>query len=613
MSFGTEMTQFYPRPRRSAYGSILDFKTMKAFEITSSLRWKILVRSATVIVCLFLLIGYFVIRRVCAIEYDTAIRDNRILVQTMSDRFTENIEAFVHQIDFVTLDGELQGLITDLQKPGADQYVASKKLRSFITLRSIVMDAISGVYLYDTSGAQIVKWEKTPNRADHYSLADQIDISRYSPNGSVTTEFIDGHLVYHRAVRALESWDIVAYISFLYDEDYLKENLKVIGGDKTGFIGLYDSVNQVLICADEYNRAAYLQALEEQNFVSTAQESRNSVEGIGEMIFCAREVVNDGWYLVSAFSSDRIYQVQPTIILMVIAFVLLAILVIFAVTLQNRAIIIEPIGKIIAAVAKVQNEDYDIHLDIRTGDEIELLARNFTVMAQRIDALVNQNLKGELQYKQAQFAQLQHQVKPHFLYNTFECINALSQLGRADEVRTITSSLATLMKTKMSDQRFTTVGEEFVCAEAFLQIYEIMYGENLSYEVMLDEDCRSLMIPSLIVQPIVENAVLHGIVPSGRKGICTMEAFLEDKFLHIRVSDDGIGFPDDRILPVINFIDGTATPEQIASLGVGLRNMIERVRLSYGTQSDILFLSDHEWGTSFELILPLHPVQSQFL
>ena len=125
MSFGTEMTQFYPRPRRSAYGSILDFKTMKAFEITSSLRWKILVRSATVIVCLFLLIGYFVIRRVCAIEYDTAIRDNRILVQTMSDRFTENIEAFVHQIDFVTLDGELQGLITDLQKPGADQYVAS--------------------------------------------------------------------------------------------------------------------------------------------------------------------------------------------------------------------------------------------------------------------------------------------------------------------------------------------------------------------------------------------------------------------------------------------------------------------------------------------------------
>lgn len=230
------------------------------------------------------------------------------------------------------------------------------------------------------------------------------------------------------------------------------------------------------------------------------QESPINVEGVGEMILCAREVVNDGWYLVSAVPSDSIYQVQSTILLMVIAFVLLALLVILTVTLLNRAIVTEPIEKIIAAVEKVQNEDYDIHLDIHTGDEIELLAQNFTVMAQRIDALVNQNLKAELQYKQAQFDQLQHQIKPHFLYNTFECINALSQLGRTDEVRTMTGSLATLMKNKMSDQRFTTVGEEFACAEAFLQIYKIMHGENLSYEVRLEPGCRNLMIPSLIVR-----------------------------------------------------------------------------------------------------------------
>ena len=572
-----------------------------------------MIRSAAVIVCLFLLIGYFAIRRACDIEYETAIRNNQRLVQTMSDRFNENSEAFVHQIDFVTLDGKLQDLITNLYKPGVDLYSSSQELRSLITLRSIVMDAINGVYLYDTDGSQIVKWEKTPNHAGHYSLPNQIDTARYSPSGSVTAEFIDGHLVYHRAVRTLESWDTVAYISFLYDEDYLREKLKVIGGHQTGFIGLYDSVDQVLICADEYDHDAYWQTLTQQNLADTAQESRISVDGVGEMILCSREVVNDGWYLVSAVSSNSIYQVQSTILLMVIVFVLLALLVILAITLLNRSIVMKPIEKVIAAVEKVQNENYDIHLDIQTGDEIELLARNFTVMAQRIDTLVNQNLKAELQYKQAQFAQLQHQIKPHFLYNTFECINALSQIGRTDEVRTITSSLATLMKNKMSDQRFTTVGEEFVCAEAFLQIYKIIHGENLSYEVLLEADCRNLTIPSLIVQPIVENAVLHGIVPSGRKGICTVEAFLEDDLLHIRVSDDGIGFPDDRILPVIDFIAGTATLEQTASLGVGLRNMIERIRLSYGTQSDILFLSDPEWGTSFELILPLHPAQSQFL
>ena len=131
---------------------------MKTLKITSSLRWKILVRCAVIIVCLFLLIGYFAIRRACDIEYETAIRNNQVLVQTMSDRFNENSEAFVHQIDFVTLDGEIQKLITSMNRPGADLYSVSKELRSLITLRSIVMDAISGVYLYDTDGSQTVSY-----------------------------------------------------------------------------------------------------------------------------------------------------------------------------------------------------------------------------------------------------------------------------------------------------------------------------------------------------------------------------------------------------------------------------------------------------------------------
>lgn len=580
--------------------------------IFRSLRWKILVRSAVVIVLLVLLIGYIAVGRAYWLEYQKAIQTNQILVQIMSDRFEENSEAFVHQIDFVTLDGEIQEFVTGMQSAEA-QYSASKELRSLITLRSIVMDAISGVYLYDACGTQIVKWEKTPNRADHYSLPNRIDIDRYSPSGKVTCEFIDGHLVYHRAVRTLETRETVAYISFLYDEEYLKQKLEVISGSRTSFIGLYDSANGVLICGDEYDCEAYLQALSGQNLADADKESLIRVDGVGEMLLCSREVVNNGWRLVSAVPSSSIYQMQAVILPMVAAFVLLALLVILAVTILNRAVVTEPIGKLIAAVQKVQNEDYDIHLDVHTGDEIELLARNFTAMAQKIDALVNQNLKAELKYKQVQFAQLQHQIKPHFLYNTFECINALSQLGRTDDVRVVTGSLATLMKTKMSDRRFTTVGEEFACVEAFLQIYKIMHGEHLSYEIRLEAECRDLTIPSLIVQPLAENAVLHGIVPSSRKGVCTVEAFLEDERLHIRVSDDGVGFPADQILPVIAFIDGTATPEQAAALGIGLRNMIERIRLSYGAKSEIYFLTDPEWGTSFELILPPQPEGGQLL
>lgn len=587
-------------------GLFVIMERMKHFkQITSSLRGKVLIRSTVVIVVLAILIGYLAIRQACGIEYENALHNNQILTRIMSDRFNENSEAFIHQIDFVTLDGEIGDLISGIGSTEAEQYYVRKELRSLITLRSIVMDAISGVYLYDDAGTLIIKWEKTPNREGNYSLPSAIDIGRYHSDGSVSAEFMDGHLVYHRAVRTLETRQTVGYISFLYDEEFLKQKLNVIAGEKSRFVGLYDSADGVLICGDEYDKEAYLRALQGQDLTGVNRGIRIQVDGMGTMLVCGNEVMNEGWYLLSAVRSEDIYEMQSLILLLVAAFVVLAVLVILAVTFLNRAIVTGPIGKMITAVQKVQNQEYEITLDIHTGDEIEILADNFNIMARRIDELVNQNLKAGLAYKEMQFSQLQHQIKPHFLYNTLECINALSQLGRTDDVRTMTGALAKLMKTKMSDRRFTTIREEFACVEAFLQIYKIMQGENLSYDIRIAPDCRDLSIPSLIVQPVVENAVLHGIVPSARKGTCTAEAFMEEGRLHIRVSDDGVGMPPEQLQAAQAFIAGDK--DQGARLGIGIENVVERIRLIYGAAGEILLLSDREWGTTVELILPPRP------
>ena len=567
------------------------------------------VGSSVIITLLLIVFDFIVIEQVSKIEYRNAVKANQTLAQTMSARFNENSDAFVHQIDFVTLDGVISNIIKNGGSSQAEIYDNSKELRSVITLRSIAMDVISGVYLYDVNGNLITKWEKAPNQESTYHLPNTTDISRFTPDGRVTSEFLDGHLVYNRAVRTLETCEIVGYITFLYDDQGLKERLDVIAGNNNGFLGLYDSKNDVLICRDNIDKEAYLQALADQDLSDAQGGITFTVDGIGKMLLCSNEVMNDGWYFLSAVSNDDIYEMHSLLVLMILSFAVIAILLILSITVLNHTIITGPIAHIMDAVKKIQNEDYDISLDIHTGDEIEILADNLNIMARRIDELVNQNLKANLAYKEMQITQLQHQIKPHFLYNTLECINALSQLGRTEDVRIITSAFAKLMKNRMSDANFTTVKEEQACVDAFLQIYQTMQAGQLNYSITVDPQCEGLRIPRMIVQPLVENAVLHGIVPSARLGTCTVEVYRENEHLCIQVSDDGVGLSRETLESVNRYIEGKANEDDKKNLGIGTRNVVDRIRYVYGASGSISVLSDAEWGTSITLMLPIEENQ----
>lgn len=567
------------------------------------------VGSSVIITLLLIVFDFIVIEQVSKIEYRNAVKANQTLAQTMSARFNENSDAFVHQIDFVTLDGVISNIIKNGGSSQAEIYYNSKELRSVITLRSIAMDVISGVYLYDVNGNLITKWEKAPNQESTYHLPNTTDISRFTPDGRVTSEFLDGHLVYNRAVRTLETCEIVGYITFLYDDQGLKERLDVIAGNNNGFLGLYDSKNDVLICRDNIDKEAYLQALADQDLSDAQGGITFTVDGIGQMLLCSNEVMNDGWYFLSAVSNDDIYEMHSLLVLMILSFAVIAILLILSITVLNHTIITGPIAHIMDAVKKIQNDDYDISLDIHTGDEIEILADNLNIMARRIDELVNQNLKANLAYKEMQITQLQHQIKPHFLYNTLECINALSQLGRTEDVRIITSAFAKLMKNRMSDANFTTVKEEQACVDAFLQIYQTMQAGQLNYSITVDPQCEGLRIPRMIVQPLVENAVLHGIVPSARLGTCTVEVYRENEHLCIQVSDDGVGLSRETLESVNRYIEGKVNEEDKKNLGIGTRNVVDRIRYVYGASGSISVLSDAEWGTSITLMLPIEENQ----
>lgn len=568
-----------------------------------TIRWKINVGSMLIISALVLLMGSFIYVRVSGMEYRAAVQQYRTLTRTMGARLDENSDAFINQINFVALDGTMADLLSDYQK-SSSRYQIISSMRSLISLRSNIKNEIGAVSVYDMDGKEILSWDKSSNTFGHYSLPVQMDVSLIQPSGRIVCRMEGGQLVYSRAVRMLDGGDVVGYISFLYNKAQFQNKMEILAEDRTCFLGLYDSISHQLITTKQEEKDAYLQALADMDMEELPVGMTTFVEGVGEVLLCGTASINDGWYVVSGIRSSEVYESRNVFTTVILCFFLVGMAMILCINILSERIVSRPVRKIMQAVKRVQNEDYEISLDVHTGDELEELARSFEVMAHRMDQLINQNLKAGLAYREMQLAQLQQQIEPHFLYNTLECVNSLAQLERKDDVRHVTNAFARLMQSKMNEQIYVTVDEEISCSEAFLEIYKIMQARLLDYEIQVDPATRSWKIPSLIVQPMVENAVLHGIIPSGRKGVVTVEVHREEELLAVTVSDDGIGMEASKVKAIEAYAQGTASEEEKASLGIGVKNVLSRIRLLYGHGDYVTVLSDPEWGTTFTFLLP---------
>ena len=246
------------------------------------------------------------------------------------------------------------------------------------------------------------------------------DISRFTPDGRVTSEFLDGHLVYNRAVRTLETRKIVGYITFLYDDRVLKERLDVIAGNGDNFLGLYDSVDDVLICCDNIDKEDLPAGTGRSGLIGIAQGGITiTVDGIGQMLLCSDEVMNDGWYFLSAVSNDDIYEMQSLLMLMILSFALIAVLLIFCVH-RTEPYESSPGPSPISWMLSKKSRTRITTLPWTYTPEMKLkfwpIIVNIT--ARRIDELVNQNLKANLAYEEMPIAQLQHQSRASTFYIT---------------------------------------------------------------------------------------------------------------------------------------------------------------------------------------------------
>ena len=285
--------------------------------------------------------------------------------------------------------------------------------------------------------------------------------------------------------------------------------------------------------------------------------------------------------------------------------------VILTVGLSVRAArnITGPIRNLCMLTCKVAGGDFTAQTkDVESGDEIALLMDNFNDMTKEIGQLVEDMKRNHETLRLSETKLLQAQINPHFLYNTLDTAVWLAEAKQNDQVIRLLTYLSDFFRTSLSNgQSFITIQEEQRHIESYLKIQQFRYQDTLAYNIDIDKALYNFTIPKLLLQPLVENALVHGIRGKRGKGTISVTGRLEGDNIVFCVTDDGVGMDEEKLYNLRKAsVDGSTQSANIAAFGVG--NVNERIHIYYGENYGLFFKSQPDVGTTARVVIPTRNV-----
>lgn len=285
-------------------------------------------------------------------------------------------------------------------------------------------------------------------------------------------------------------------------------------------------------------------------------------------------------------------------ILMYLAFLVLALILAHYMSrsITNR------ISSVIHQMSKVRKGSLSPMESPVYHDEIGDLIDTYNYMTRKMDQLMADQAKAAEELRIAEFHSLQAQINPHFLYNTMDMINWLAQQGRTDDVSTAVQSLSRFYKLILSrKQSISTIAQETEHATIYLEIQNMRYHNSISFVSDIPDELMEYQIPKLTLQPLIENAVLHGILEKDDKtGTIVLTGWIEDTSIVLLISDDGVGIPSEKLSAILSG-NGNSTS---GGTNIAVYNTHRRLQILYGSDYGLTYSSTPGSGTEVEIRIP---------
>ena len=308
-----------------------------------------------------------------------------------------------------------------------------------------------------------------------------------------------------------------------------------------------------------------------------------------------------GWTVVDCTNVKELLsksrQAQSVYVLTAIILVIVALL--FS-RFMARSITL-PIQKLRDSMKKVQEGDFSVSdVVVDSKNEIGSLTKSFDVMTHRIHELMEQNVHEQEEKRRSELKALQSQINPHFLYNTLDSIIWMAEGKKNEEVVLMTASLARLLRQSISNEdEVVPIANEVEYARGYLTIQKMRYKDKLEFQIEVDSSILYIPLIKLVLQPIIENAIYHGLKYKESKGLLIVKGFMKDGNAVLQVIDDGVGMDEETLAHIYD-----KHKVNYHSNGVGVYNVQKRLKLYYGEDYGITYTSEVGKGTTATITIP---------
>ncbi|SHL27628.1 Histidine kinase-, DNA gyrase B-, and HSP90-like ATPase [Anaerocolumna jejuensis DSM 15929] len=310
------------------------------------------------------------------------------------------------------------------------------------------------------------------------------------------------------------------------------------------------------------------------------------------------------WILISLVSYEELVAPLTSIknILLLINLIFMVSFLIVALFISN--IISKPIIKLRMSMLKVESGDFNGKVEVQSEDEIGKLSQNFNNMLDRVSELLVLTKEQERLKRDAEFEALQAQINPHFLFNTLSSIRWAAAAYGDKKVEDMVHALSILLRASITNgQEMVSLESEINILKNYLDLIQMKQGTTIIFECNIDESIMKYRIPHLLLQPIVENSILHGFEDRNEQGVIRITAIAAEDLLKIELTDNGKGLQGDTLDSILNR-ESQALDDKKYYKSVGLKNIHDRLKLIYGQNYGIDICDGEKNGTKVTLYMP---------
>lgn len=470
-----------------------------------------------------------------------------------------------------------------------------KKRLNMLLLICLVPLTIVIIYLIVSLNQFLAHYDKiveniTVTNEYNINLKEDIDYIMYVivANSERASELVD---IEKPNAMLIEARKVFYELYVEADSEYARKQLK----------GILTCLDTLKVRVMELKKDVLVCGTYEENMESLDLNIRVLTELVQEQIqeYIYYETMNLAT-MREAIRKDVISAISMTIVL-VVGILTIAFLTSSAIMRS----ISDPIQELCQVTKQAGRGDFTVRASKQSDDELAVLSTSFNRMIEKIGVLTEDIRVEQLNLRAMELKLLQAQINPHFLYNTLDAIIWLAESNQKDEVVKMVTALSDFFRTTLSKGRdYITIKEEEAHIRSYLQIQQFRYRDILDYEILISSEVYDYPILKLTLQPLVENALYHGIKKKRGMGHIKVTGRKEGDNIVFRVWDNGMGLDEEMLVDANAIIKGEKRIEKSTSSGFGLFNVDQRIRLNYGQEYGIRIESEYGEWTEVKVVIP---------